>query len=90
MTTTSIPESDGYCSQTIELPAVVVDQITDRQLADDLALAVQDLVDALTHLRWCFACRASNIGGGTRGGCRTCIAFLAGVKLIAKAKAVRS
>ncbi len=77
-------------SQTINLPATVVDKITDRQLADELAIGVQDLVNAFSKLRWCFNCRASDVGGGARGGCPTCIAYLAGTRLVAKAKAVRA
>ena len=86
----AIPATDPRVHPTVDMTAAECERITDRVLADESVLAVQDLVDVLTHLRWCFACRAANIGGGARGGCRACIAFVAGVRLIAKAKAVRS
>lgn len=86
----AIPATDARLHPTVDMTAADCERLTDRVLADEAVLAVQDLVDVLTQLRWCFACRAANIGGGARGGCRGCIAFVAGVKLVAKAKAARA
>lgn len=77
------------CRRTINLPADQVERMTDRALADELALAVQDLVNALSRRRWCVDCTANNLGGGSRGGCPTCIAYLNGTRVVALAQAAR-
>lgn len=84
-----IPVTDPRCSATVNMSAAHVERITDRVLADELALALQDLVNALSRRRWCVDCTANNLGGGARGGCPTCIAYLQGARMVAKAQAVR-